>query len=169
MSDLSTLHQTPSVSRLNIGVSDEQRSDLANALCNTLADTFTLHFKTLSFHWNAVGPHFYSLHQLTESQYQDLNQALDVIAERIRALGFIAPSSIKTLLDASTLSEAEAGLSGEKMIQQLLSDNELCAKNIRKAIRSADDADDIKTSDLLTERVGIHEENAWMLRSMIGQ
>lgn len=169
MNDLSTLHQTPAVSRLDIGVTDKQRSDLANALCNALADTFTLHFKTLSFHWNAVGPHFYSLHQLTESQYQDLNQALDVIAERIRALGFIAPHSIKTLLETSTLNEVETGMSGEKMIQQLLDDNELCAKNIRKAIRSADDAEDIKTSDLLTERVGIHEENAWMLRSMIGQ
>lgn len=169
MSSLSSLQPSASVSQLDIGVQHQDRRDLANALCNGLADTFTLHFKTLSFHWNAVGPHFYSLHQLTEAQYTDLNAAMDQIAERVRALGFVAPHSAGLLLRASTLEEAHADMSGEEMVQELLDDNERCAKSLRDAVAIAEQAEDMKTADLLTNRVGVHEESAWMLRSMLGQ
>lgn len=169
MTNLSTLKQAATESELSIGVTKNDRKDLVHALCKCLADTFVLHTKTLAFHWNVVGPNFYGLHKLTEEQYQDLHQAMDSIAERIRILGFVAPQAGSFLISTSALEEAKEDMTSEEMIRDLLADNERSAKTFRFGVSMAEAANDTKTADLLSERIGVHEEHAWMLRSMLGQ
>jgi starvation-inducible DNA-binding protein len=148
---------------------NEETQKVSDALSNVLADTFTLYLKTHNFHWNVVGPRFHTLHLIFEEQYNELWLAGDAIAERIRALGCIAPGSYREFSKLSYLQEAEAVPSATEMIAELLSDHETCARTARWALSVARAAVDAPTEDLLTQRVMAHEKAAWMLRSMLAE
>lgn len=152
---------------VNNGIETADRKQVAKALQHGLADTYSLYLKTLGVHWNIVGPAFYSVHQLTEAQYEDLHAAADVVAERIRALGHIAPASFGDYTRLSVVDSSETPHQAEAMIKGLIADNEAIAKRMREFVAVAEDADDVFTADLLTSRIGKHEENAWMLRALI--
>lgn len=161
------LKAKPEVQETRSGVSQKDRSRLAENLAGALADTYLLYLKTQSFHWNVVGPMFYGLHKMTEEQYEDMAEAIDLIAERIRAIGFIAPGSFKQFYNLSSIQEEDGAPSAEEMIRQLIEGNELCSRKLRASVGEAEEVEDVKTADLLTERIGKHEQNAWMLRSLI--
>ena len=167
MNTSAVLSSKPKEQRTENGIKRADRSELAKFLSKALADTFLLNVKTLNFHWNVVGPLFYSLHKLTEEQYQDLTDAIDVIAERIRALGFVAPGSLTKFAELTDIIEESGTPSAEDMINQLADDNERCARNLRVAVAAAEEIEDVKSADLLTDRIGQHEENAWMLRAIV--
>ncbi|WP_026091143.1 DNA starvation/stationary phase protection protein [Blastomonas sp. AAP53] len=152
---------------VNTGIEAGDRKEVAKALQHGLADTYSLYLKTLGVHWNIVGPSFYSVHKLTEEQYEDLHAAADVIAERIRALGEIAPASFGDYTKLSVVDSSETPRQADAMIKGLISDNEAIAKRMRDFVEVAEEADDVFTADLLTARIGKHEENAWMLRALI--
>jgi starvation-inducible DNA-binding protein len=147
-------------------VSDDTQK-VGEALSNVLADTFTLYLKTHNFHWNVVGPMFHTLHLMFEQQYNELWLAGDVIAERIRALGHIAPGSYGEFSKLTDLKEPQPVTSAIEMVAELLRDHETCARTARKALSIARTAVDAPTEDLLTQRVMAHEKAAWMLRSML--
>ncbi len=149
------------------GVERNDRAILANHLSQALADTYVIYVKTQGFHWNAVGPLFYDLHKLSEDQYRDFAQAIDALAERIRAIGFTAPGSFEQLISLSGIREELGAPSAEQMVSQLAQDNESCSRSMRGAAKAAEIADDIKTADLLTDRIGAHEKNTWMLRALL--
>ena|SRR5689334_12837628 len=153
---------------LSRGVNEETQK-VSQALSNVLADTFTLYLKTHNFHWNVVGPRFHTLHLLFEEQYNELWLAGDAIAERIRALGCVAPGSYREFSKLTYLQEAEAVPSATEMIAELLSDHETSARTARWALSVARTAVDAPTEDLLIQRVMAHEKSAWMLRSMLAE
>lgn len=153
--------------RTKSGVQHEDRSELASQLSTALANSYVLYLKTQSFHWNVVGPLFYSLHKLTEEQYEDLAEAVDVIAERIRAIGFVAPGSFSQFIGLASIEEETGAPSAEKMIQQLIDDNTTCARLLRDSVIEAEKVNDVMTAGILTDRIGQHEENAWMLQAML--
>lgn len=167
MKTATILSSKPKEQATENGIKRADRSELAKFLSKALADTFLLNVKTLNFHWNVMGPLFYSLHKLTEEQYRDLTDAIDVIAERIRALGFVAPGSLTKFAELTDIIEESGTPSAEDMINQLADDNERCARNLRVAAAAAEEIEDVKTADLLTDRIGQHEENAWMLRAIV--
>jgi starvation-inducible DNA-binding protein len=144
-------------------------AQVAEALSRMLADTFTLYLKTHNFHWNVIGPMFHTLHLMFEEQYRELWLAGDAIAERIRALGCIAPGSYREFSKLSYLRETEAVPSAKEMIAELLRDHETCARTARWALSVARTAVDAATEDLLTQRVVAHEKTAWMLRSTLAE
>jgi starvation-inducible DNA-binding protein len=144
-------------------------AQVAEALSRVLADTFTLYLKTHNFHWNVIGPMFHTLHLMFEEQYNELWLAGDAIAERIRALGCIAPGSYREFSKLSYLQETEAVPSAKEMIAELLRDHETCARTARWALSVARTAVDAPTEDLLTQRVMAHEKAAWMLRSILAE
>jgi starvation-inducible DNA-binding protein len=143
-------------------------SQIAQNLSQLLADTYILYIKTQNFHWNVVDPRFYSLHKFFEGQYEELEEAIDTIAERIRALGVRSPGSMREFLEIGTLTEAEGDLTGDQMIHQLVDDNEKIANFIRPHIQAFQKAGDEGSADLLIERLRAHEKTAWMLRSNFG-
>ena len=153
---------------LSRGVNEETQK-VSQALSNVLADTFTLYLKTHNFHWNVVGPMFQTLHLMFEEQYNELWLAGDAIAERIRALGCVAPGSYREFSKLTYLQEAEAVPSATEMIAELLSDHETSARTARWALSVARTAVDAPTEDLLIQRVRAHEKTAWMLRSMLAE
>ena len=142
-------------------------AQVAEALSRVLADTFTLYLKTHNFHWNVIGPMFHTLHLMFEEQYNELWLVGDTIAERIRALGCIAPGSYREFSKLTYLREPEAVLSATEMIAELLRDHETCARTARWALSVARTAVDAPTEDLLIQRLIAHEKAAWMLRSML--
>jgi starvation-inducible DNA-binding protein len=164
----SSLKSRPKVQDIKTGLDIRETKSIAENLSVALADTFTLYLKTLGVHWNIVGPNFYSLHKLTDAQYKDMEEAIDSIAERIRALGHPAPASFGDFGRLSTLDSKATLTSAEEMLKSLIADNQVIAKRLRQAVSVAADADDVVTADLLTLRLGKHEENAWMLRSVLG-
>ncbi len=149
------------------GLQAEERESVAEAVSESLADTYRLFITTQGLHWNVQGPLFYSIHKLTEEQYRDMFSAIDELAERIRALGFPAPQTVKELTEGSQVPEPDAHADLKEQIQALIEGNELIAKNLRDAVWKAEQKGDVKTADLLTHRIGVHEENAWMLRATI--
>lgn len=157
-------------SGVNIGISAKDRAEIADGLAHFLADAYTLYLKTHNFHWNVTGPMFNTLHTMFEAQYTEQWQALDEIAERIRALGFNAPGSYAEFVKLSTIHE-EPGMTAapawHEMVQQLVEGNEAVCRTARKVLDTADDADDAPTEDLLTQRLQTHEKYAWMLRSLL--
>ena len=156
-------------SRIDIGIAEKDRIAIANGLSKLLADSFTLYLMTHNFHWNVTGPMFNSLHVMFEGQYTEQWTALDEIAERIRSLGFNAPGSYAEFAKLSSIRE-QAGSSApdwQAMVQQLVEGNEAVCRTARAVLDIADDADDAPTEDLLTQRLNIHEKNAWMLRSLL--
>ena len=151
----------------NICMAAKDMKQVAQALTKVLADNTVLYMKTHGFHWNITGPHFKMYHDMFEEQYTDMFEAQDVIAERIRALGELAPNSYKELLKHATMKENMATLSPRDMIEALLDGNEAMIKSIREAMTSAENAGDEGSFDMLVERLQTHEKNAWMLRATL--
>jgi starvation-inducible DNA-binding protein len=163
---------TPTASRnkasINIGISDKDRAAIAGALSRLLADTYTLYLSTHNFHWNVTGPMFNTLHTMFMAQYTELWTAVDPIAERIRALGHPAPGSYAQFSKLATV--ADAPLVPPKalaMVKILVDGHEAVARTARAIFPLADKAGDEPTADLLTQRLAIHEQTAWMLRSLL--
>lgn len=152
---------------IDIGISEKDRAAVAAELSKMLADSYTLYLTTHNFHWNVTGPLFNTLHLMFMTQYTEEWQALDSIAERIRALGHYAPGTYREYAQLSSIKEPTSVPDAEEMIAILVKDNEAVAKTARAALKRADAADDQPTVDLLTQRLDVHEKNAWMLRSLL--
>jgi starvation-inducible DNA-binding protein len=148
-------------------IPQDQKKAIAQGLSQLLADSYTLYLKTHNYHWNVKGPMFQTLHLLFETQYTELAMAVDLIAERIRALGVRAPGSYAEFGKATTIKEGIVAPKAEEMIGQLLADNETVAKAASDAFPAAEKAGDQATMDLLTQRLQVHEKSAWMLRSLL--
>ncbi len=154
-------------SKINIGITEAQREEIAKGLSRFLADTYTLYLKTHNFHWNVTGPMFNSLHLMFETQYNELWMATDVIAERIRALDEPAPGTYSQFAKLTSIKEADGVPNSKEMIRQLLDGNEAVARTARSLFPVAENASDEATLDLLTQRIQLHEKTAWMLRSLL--
>jgi starvation-inducible DNA-binding protein len=153
--------------KIDIGISEASRKDIADGISRVLADSYILYVKTHNFHWNVTGPLFNTLHTMFEQQYTELAEAVDEIAERIRALGFPAPGSYKQFIELSSIEEETGVPDAEDMIRQLVQGQEAVARTARQVLPVAAEVSDEPTVDLLTQRMQIHEKNAWMLRSML--
>jgi starvation-inducible DNA-binding protein len=154
---------------IDIGIPAEHRAKIASGLSRLLADSYTLYLKTHNYHWNVTGPLFNTLHLMFEQQYTELATAVDEIAERIRALGHPAPGSYRAFSKLTAIEEEDAVPSAEEMIRQLVLGQETVVRTAREIFPLADAANDEPTADLLTQRMQLHEKNAWMLRSMLGE
>ncbi len=154
---------------IDIGISEDLRKEIGDGLARLLADTYTLYVKTHNFHWNVTGPLFNSLHLMFEAQYTELALAVDLIAERIRALGFPAPGSYAQFAKLTSIKEEASVPSAEAMIKQLVHDQETVVRTARSIFPVVDKANDEPTADLLTQRMQIHEKTAWMLRSQLDE
>jgi len=152
---------------VNIGISSDDRQQIADGLSKLLADSYTLYLKTHNYHWNVEGPLFNTLHLMFEEHYTELATAVDDIAERIRALGVKAPGSYSAFGKLASVEEAKGDESAEDMIRELVLGQEAVVRTAREAIKAAEAASDEPTADLLTQRMQTHEKNAWMLRSML--
>ena len=153
---------------INIGISDKDRAAIAQGLSHLLADTYTLYLTTHNFHWNVTGPMFNTLHTMFMGQYTELWNATDPIAERIRALGHPAPGSYAAFGKLSSLPDAPATPpKALEMVRILVEGHEAVARTARGMLDLVDDADDEPTTDLLTQRLTVHEQAAWMLRSLL--
>lgn len=139
---------------------------VANALTGVLCDSVVLLIKTQGYHWNVVGPLFQPLHELTEAQYLDLFEAIDTIAERIRALGELAPMSITDMISQARLTEEDTVRSAQGMLEQLISDNEALVRHLRETASLAARQGDGATEDLMNSRMAAHEKAVWMLRAI---
>ncbi|MGE0763615.1 MAG: Dps family protein [Bdellovibrionales bacterium] len=153
--------------KIDIGISESDRKEIAQGLSRLLADTYTLYLKTHNFHWNVKGPMFQTLHLMFETQYNELALAVDLIAERIRALGFPAPGSYQEFAKLTSIKEASGVPSAHDMISQLVEGQESVARTARQIFPAATKVDDQPTADLLTQRLQVHEKTAWMLRSLL--
>jgi len=154
---------------INIGIEETDRQAIASNLSSLLADSYTLYLKTHNYHWNVTGPLFNTLHTMFEVQYTELATAVDEIAERIRALGVKAPGSYRAYSELTTVKESVGGETALEMIRELVVGQEAIIRTARKAFPVADSANDEPTADLLTQRMQVHEKNAWMLRSMLDE
>ncbi len=154
---------------IDIGISGSDRKKLAEGLSRLLADTYTLYLKTHNFHWNVTGPMFQTLHLMFETHYNELALAVDLIAERIRALGHVAPGSYKAYAKLSTIREEDNVPAATAMIRSLVKGHEAVARTARSVFPVAESANDQPTADLLTQRLQIHEKTAWMLRSLLAK
>jgi starvation-inducible DNA-binding protein len=161
-----TLKSVTETNDVNTGIDDDKAAGIAKALSKALADSYTLYVKTLGVHWNVTGPTFYSLHKLTEEQYEDLHAAADGIAERVRALGQITPASYDEFKELSKIESNKIPTEAGEMLDELIAGNEIAAKRFREFVAIAEEAGDVFTADMLTSRIGQHEENIWMLKAM---
>jgi starvation-inducible DNA-binding protein len=152
---------------IDIGISEQDRRGIVDGLSRLLADTYTLYLKTHNFHWNVTGPMFQTLHLMFETQYTELAAAVDLIAERIRALGSFAPGTYSEFARLSTIKEPDGVPSAQDMIKQLVQDQEAVVRTARSMFDAVDKASDEPTADLLTQRMQVHEKTAWMLRSLL--
>lgn len=153
--------------QIDIGIAEQDRKAIADGLSRLLADSYTLYLKTHNYHWNVTGPMFNTLHLMFEQQYTELAMAVDLIAERIRALGYPAPGSYKAYAALTSIEEETGTPTAEEMIRQLVKGQEAVVRTARAVFPIAEAANDEPTADLLTQRMQIHEKNAWMLRSMV--
>jgi starvation-inducible DNA-binding protein len=154
-------------SGINIGLSEKDRNNIANGLAKMLADTYTLYLKTHNFHWNVTGPMFQTLHVMFMTQYNESWLAVDSLAERIRALGYPAPGSYKQFAALTSIEDSEGVPNAKEMIRQLVEGQEAVVRTAREVFPIAEEAGDQPTADLLTQRMTVHEMNAWMLRSLL--
>ena len=152
---------------INIGISDGDREKIVRGLSALLADSYTLYLMTHNFHWNVTGPQFNSLHLMFMGQYTEQWNALDIIAERIRALGHPAPGTYKEFVKLASIKEVEGAPKSDDMIRHLVAAQEATARTARKLFPVVEAANDQPTADLLTQRLEIHEKTAWMLRSLL--
>ncbi len=153
--------------KIDIGIAENDRKDIAKGLSHLLADTYTLYLKTHNFHWNVTGPMFQTLHVMFEQQYTELALAVDLIAERIRSLGSPAPGSYAEFGELTSIKESSGHVNAKDMIRQLVEGQEAVVKTARKVFPAAEKASDEATADLLTQRMQLHEKTAWMLRSLL--
>lgn len=153
--------------KINIGINEQDRKDTVDGLSRLLADTYILYVKTHNFHWNVTGPMFQTLHLMFEQQYNELALAVDLIAERIRALGFPAPGTYAEFAKLSSIKEEPGVPAAESMIELLVEGQEAVVRTARSIFPIVDRTHDEPTADLLTQRMQIHEKTAWMLRSLI--
>jgi starvation-inducible DNA-binding protein len=153
--------------QIDIGIDAKDRQKVADALSRLLADTYGLYLKTHSFHWNVEGPMFNTLHLMFMEQYTELWQALDEIAERIRALGYPAPGSYKAFAKLSSIEETDGVPEAMEMVRELVKGHEAVARTARAAFVPSEKAADEASADLLTQRLQVHEKTAWMLRSLL--
>ena len=152
---------------IDIGIKEPERKAIADGLARLLADTYTLYLKTHNFHWNVTGPMFQTLHLMFETQYNELWLAIDLIAERIRALGYPAPGTYAEYAKFSSIKESAGVPKAEEMIALLVEGQEAVVRTARSIFPVVDKANDAPTADLLTQRMQIHEKSAWMLRSLL--
>ena len=152
---------------INIGIKETDRAKIAEGISRLLADTYTLYLKTHNFHWNVTGPMFQTLHLMFEQEYTELALAVDLIAERIRALGVPAPGTYKAFAKLSSIKESEGVPNAQDMIRQLVEGQEAVVRTARSVFPLVDKVHDEPTADLLTQRMQVHEKNAWMLRSLL--
>lgn len=155
------------VENVKTGLQNNDRKAVAEGVAKALADTYAVYIKTQGFHWNVVGPLFYGLHKLTEAQYEELAGAIDVIAERIRALGHPAPAGFGQFAKLTQIKDADGTQSGEIMITALIADHEALSRSFRELIEMADSVGDVATADLFTSRLHVHEKAVWMLRALM--
>lgn len=152
---------------LSTGLDAKARQKISDGLVEVLASTYTLLVKTHVYHWNVVGPLFLPLHEMTDAQYNNLFSAVDVLAERIRALGLPTPLSFQDFEDRSTIKEETQDRTAESMVDQLVKDHEKLSRRMREIAKQADEAGDLVTADLLTQRLAFHEKAIWMLRATV--
>ena len=152
---------------MDIGISKKDRERIAEGLSGLLADSYTLYLMTHNFHWNVTGPMFNTLHVMFMQQYTEQWNALDLIAERIRALGVPAPGTYKEFVKLASIKEVEGQPKAREMIAHLVAAQEAVARTARKLLPVVDKANDQPTADLLTQRLDVHEKTAWMLRSLL--
>lgn len=153
--------------KIEIGIGKDQRKAIADGLSRLLADEYTLYLKTHNFHWNVTGPMFNTLHLMFETHYNESALAVDLVAERIRALGYPAPGTYKQYAALSSIEETAGVPEAMEMVRLLVKGHEACAKTARSIFPAADKAGDEPTADLLTQRMQVHEKTAWMLRSLL--
>lgn len=153
--------------KVDIGITENDRKEIADGLSKLLADTYSLYLKTHYFHWNVTGPMFQTLHLMFETQYTELALAVDLIAERIRALGYPAPGSYSAYAKLSSIPETTEVPKATKMIELLVEGQEAVCRTARSIYEFAEKAKDEPTADLLTQRLQLHEKTAWMLRSLL--
>jgi starvation-inducible DNA-binding protein len=152
---------------IDIGLNAKYRDEMATELSRILASTYKLTIKSHIYHWNVVGPLFKPLHELTEDHYNALFGAVDVIAERIRALGHLAPAKLGEAANFAPSAKEVMHTSASEMVVDLIADHEEAVKTMRKAASKADEADDVVTADMLTDRLSFHEKALWMLRAIV--
>lgn len=150
---------------INIGISAEERKEIAEGLSRLLADSYMVYLKTHNYHWNVTGKLFHSLHEMFEEQYTELAAAIDEIAERIRSIGYRAPGSFKEFNELTSIEEDTDQPDALEMVRRLAVDNETLLRTAREILPACDKADDEATIDLVTERLDVHSKTAWMLRS----
>ncbi len=153
--------------KIDNGISEKDRKEIAHGLSRLLADSYTLYLMTHNFHWNVKGPMFNTLHLMFEGQYNELALAVDLIAERIRALGFPAPGTYAEFAKLSSIKEIKGQPKAIEMIKYLVAAQEAVTKTARSILPLVDKASDEPTADLLTQRMQLHEKTAWMLRSLL--
>ena len=152
---------------MDIGISLKQREKIVKGLSALLADSYSLYLMTHNFHWNVTGPQFNSLHTMFMAQYTEQWNALDIIAERIRALGFPAPGTYKEFAKLTSIKEVDGVPSANDMVKYLVQAQETTARTARSLFPVVDEANDQPTADVLTQRLNVHEKTAWMLRSLL--
>jgi starvation-inducible DNA-binding protein len=154
---------------IDIGIAADDRKQLAEQIGKLLADTQRLYQKTHSYHWNVTGPMFVTLHTMFEQHYTELWVAQDILAERIRALGFFAPGSSTEFAALTTIPEDTGVPHAEQMLRNLVDGHEATARTARAVLKIAEAAHDAPSADLMTERLQVHEKTAWMLRSLLAR
>ncbi len=152
---------------INTGLDQETRTQVAGNLSRLLADSYTLYLKSHNYHWNVTGPMFQTLHLMFEQHYLELALAVDEIAERIRALGHIAPATYRDFADLASIEEDQTLPKAMEMVANLVGDHETVVATARVVVAAADESGDVATADLATRRIDIHEKTAWMLRSLL--
>jgi len=153
--------------KIDIGIDDAARSAIADGLGRLLADSYTLYLQTHNFHWNVTGPMFQTLHVMFEAQYTELATAVDLVAERIRSLGFPAPASYAEFMRLSSIKDVAGVPKAEEMIRVLVDGQQSVVRTARSLFPVVEAAGDEATADLLTQRIQLHEKTAWMLRSLL--
>jgi starvation-inducible DNA-binding protein len=156
-----------SIKNLNIGIDETSRGEIVEGLSRLLADTYSLYLKTHNFHWNVTGPMFQTLHLMFETQYTELALAVDLIAERIRALGYPAPGTYSEYTKLSSIKETPGVPKAKEMIQLLVEGQEALIRTARSLFPVVERVNDEPSADLLTQRMQVHEKTAWMLRSLL--
>jgi starvation-inducible DNA-binding protein len=152
---------------MDIGIKEQDRKEIAQGLSHLLADSYTLYLKTHYFHWNVTGPMFNTLHLMFEVQYTELALAVDLVAERIRALDVYAPGTYRDFAKLSSIKESESVPKAQDMIKELVAGHEAICRTARSVFPAAEAAADESTKDLLTQRLQLHEKTGWMLRSLL--
>jgi starvation-inducible DNA-binding protein len=153
--------------KIDTGIPQKQRAEIARGLSRLLADTYVVYLKTHNFHWNVEGPMFQTLHQMFMEQYTETWNAIDLVAERIRSLGHYAPGTYREYLGLARIQETPGVPKAERMVKLLIEGQEAVVRTAREVLPLAERGNDEPTLDLLTQRMQVHEKNAWMLRSLL--